>query len=167
MAGNIPEYTKSLVIQAWLTGNTRDSIAVEHNISAGTVSNIIQEWRIKIGYNDADSLRDLGIGIKKAEISPQHCVSGLRILNLVNQFGMDEEHVQDFLNKIYRECQAQRIHPSDLARLAKVINAFPEIKSIKEIPRHVKERSREKIKLDREIDFLKHEIDNLNREKQS
>ncbi|MGB9168385.1 MAG: hypothetical protein WCB31_05600 [Nitrososphaeraceae archaeon] len=167
MAGNISGYTKSSVIHAWLTGKIRDSIAVEHNISSGTVSNIIREWKIKIGYNDADSPRDLAIGIKKAETSPQHCVSGLRILNLVNQFGMDEEHVQDFLNKIYRECQAQHIHPSDVARLAKVINAFPEIKSIKEIPRHIKERFREKIKLDRQIDFLKHEIENLNRENQS
>ena len=40
---------KSGVIYEWLRGNSRDKIAEIYNISAGGVTNIINEWRNNIG----------------------------------------------------------------------------------------------------------------------
>ena len=65
-----PEHIKSAVIDAWLRGKIRDNIALEFNISTGSVSNIIEQWQNMIGVYDANNLRDLGVALKKAKITP-------------------------------------------------------------------------------------------------
>jgi len=82
----------------------------------------------------------------------------------MNKLGIDEDHLCDFLNKLYRGCKDQGVQPYQVAKLIKEIKAFPEINSIKEIPGYIKERSREKRKLDMEIYFAKRDLENLNRE---
>ncbi|HZL23563.1 MAG TPA: hypothetical protein VFC05_09570, partial [Nitrososphaeraceae archaeon] len=63
----IAQHIKSEVIDTWLMGkNTRDEIAAEFNISTGSVSNIIKEWQNLIGVFEANSLRKLGLALKKA-----------------------------------------------------------------------------------------------------
>jgi len=167
MSIKISEYTKSLVIQAWLMGKSRQTIASEFYISTGTVSNIIEQWRNVIGSYDAASLRELALRLKKAGTSPVQCLDGLRILNLINQLGIDEDHLCNFLNKLYIGCIDQGVQPDGVTSLVKVINAFPDINSIKEIPGYIKERSREKRKLDTEIYYARLELDNLKSEKQT
>ena len=98
-----PEHIKSAVIHAWISGKTRDKIASEYNISTDSVSNIIDQWKNRIGVFDANSLRELGLALKKAGITPIQCVDGLRITNINNQLGIDEDHLFDFLKKLYNE----------------------------------------------------------------
>jgi hypothetical protein len=92
----IPEHIKSAVIDAWLRGKTRDKIASEYNISTGSVSNIIEQWQNMIGVYDANNLRELGLGLKKAKITPVQCADGLRITKIINKLGIDEAHLFDF-----------------------------------------------------------------------
>jgi hypothetical protein len=40
---HVAEHIKSAVIDAWISGNTRDNIASQFNISTGSVSNIKAE----------------------------------------------------------------------------------------------------------------------------
>ena len=88
----IAEHIKSAVIDAWVMGEkTRDKIAAEFNISTGSVSNIIKEWKNRIGVFEANSLRKLGLALKKAGITPVQCVDGLRILNIIRQLGIDDD----------------------------------------------------------------------------
>jgi DNA-directed RNA polymerase specialized sigma24 family protein len=61
----LPEHVKSSVIQQWLQGKTRDSIAIDTGLSAGAVTNIINEWRKGLGYPLADELRELATTLKK------------------------------------------------------------------------------------------------------
>ncbi|HYZ95857.1 MAG TPA: hypothetical protein VE524_04515, partial [Nitrososphaeraceae archaeon] len=72
----------------------------------------------------------------------------------------------DFLNKLYNEYKEQRLPPDGLARLFKVINAYPGINSLNELPNKIKKREREKIKLDAEIYYKKLEIQKLDHEKE-
>ena len=145
---------------------TRDNIASEFSISTGSVSNIIEQWQNRIGVFEANNLRELGLALKKAGISPVQCVDGLRITNIIKHLGIDEEHFSDFLNKLYNGSKEQRLLPGDLARLVKVINAYPEINSLIQIPKSIKKRQQEKIKLDAEIYYRKREIEKLNHEKE-
>ena len=160
----IPEHIKSGIIAAWLMGKTRDNIAPEFNISTGSVSNIIEQWENRIGVYDANSLRELGLALKKAVITPLQCVDGLRITNIINQLGIDKNHLFDFVNKLYNESKIQRLEPVNIARLVKVINAFPDINSLNDIPKYIHKRRQEKIKLDKDINFKKHEIEKLDQE---
>ena len=160
------EHIKSAIIDAWLMGKTRDNIASEFNISTGSVSNTIEQWQNRIGVFDANNLRELGLALKKAGMSPLQCADGLRISNLIKQLGIDEEHLHDFLNKLYNGCKEQRLLPGDLPRLIEFVNAFPEINSLNDIPKYIKKRRQEKIKLDAEIYYRKHEIKKLDHEKE-
>ncbi len=160
------EHIKSAIIDSWMMGKTRDKIALEFNISTGSVSNIIQQWQNKIGLFDANDLRELGVALKKAGISPLQCVDGLRINNILNQLYIDEDHLNYFLNKLYNESKEQRLLPADIARLAKVINDYPDISSLNDLPTYINKRRQERIKLDRDIYYRKIEIQKLDHEKE-
>ena len=162
----IPEYIKSAVIDAWLMGGkTWDEIAEEFNISTGSVSNIIKEWQNRIGVFEANSLRKLGLALKKAGITPVQCVDGLRITNIIRQLGIDDDHLIDFLKKLYNESKEQRLLPADLARLVKVINAYSEeINSLNDIPKNIAKRRQEKTILDADIFYRKRKIEKLDQE---
>jgi hypothetical protein len=164
----IPEHIKSAVIDAWLMGGkTRDEIASEFNISTGSVSNIKQEWQNRIGVFEAKNLRELGLALKKAGITPIQCVEGLRITNIIKQLGIDDDHLFDFLNKLYNESKEQRSLPADIIRLVKFINAYPEeINSLNDIPKNIEKRRQEKTKLDADIFYKKLEIQKLDHEKE-
>ena len=56
---------KLAVIDDWLNGESRNRIAIKRNMGSGTVYNIIQEWRIGIGIEKADKLRDLALKLKQ------------------------------------------------------------------------------------------------------
>jgi methyl-accepting chemotaxis protein len=58
------------------------------------------------------------------------------------------------------------LSPADLARLVKVINAYPGINSLNELPNKIKKRQQEKIKLDADIYYKKLEIQKLDNEKE-
>ena len=70
----------------------------------------------------------------------------------------------DFLKKLFNESKEQRLVPADIAGLVKIINAFPEINSLKEIPKYINRKRQEKIKLDSDIYYRNREIEKLNQE---
>jgi type IV secretory pathway TrbD component len=58
MPTKLPNITKSLVIQQWLEGKSRDVIAAENGLSAGALINLVNEWKQALGLGAADELRD-------------------------------------------------------------------------------------------------------------
>jgi hypothetical protein len=65
MPGAIDTQTKKQVIKQWLSGDSRDRIAVDNDIGAGTVSNIINEWKKGFEDSDFESIRELAVFSKK------------------------------------------------------------------------------------------------------
>jgi hypothetical protein len=79
MPSRIPDSMKSLVIQQWLRGARRDTIAVDNGISAGAVTSIVNEWRATIESAKADELRELGTSLRRVGITPGQCAHGFRV----------------------------------------------------------------------------------------
>jgi hypothetical protein len=52
----ISESMRNMVIKEWLKGNHRDKIAVQTGLSGGTVSNIIREWRDRLGNYEIEEM---------------------------------------------------------------------------------------------------------------
>ena len=52
---------KLAVIRGWLDGETRENIAINHNIGSGTVYNIVYEWSNKFGIEKTNVLREIAI----------------------------------------------------------------------------------------------------------
>ena len=68
----LPDNLKSLVIQQWLKGVQRDKIAGDNGLSAGAVTNIVNEWRDALGFS-ADELRELAVTLRKIGITAAQC----------------------------------------------------------------------------------------------
>ena len=49
MPSKLPDSFKSLVIQKWLSGTQRDRIGAENGLSAGAVTNLVNEWSRGLG----------------------------------------------------------------------------------------------------------------------
>jgi hypothetical protein len=65
------------VIQQWLTGRSRNDIAVENGLSSGAVTNIVNEWRLGFGLAAADQLRELAVTLKKVGVNAAQCALDL------------------------------------------------------------------------------------------
>jgi hypothetical protein len=83
--------TKTLVIQGYLNGKTRDSISKEIGISTGGVSNTIREWKREIRAPDIKTLRNFAITVKKSGLSIQQCAQGHRMMQLMKGLGIDDD----------------------------------------------------------------------------
>jgi len=55
------EQTRGNVVREWILGFSRDTIAAENNIGAGTVSSIIANYKIGLEELDFDSIRQLAV----------------------------------------------------------------------------------------------------------
>lgn len=94
MSLKIPPDTRDQVIRNWLAGEPRDKIASDSELAAGTVSNIVGEWRHELGYPTADALRQLAIDLKRLGITTTECAVGFRTVNTIKKLGLvaaDEE----------------------------------------------------------------------------
>ena len=68
----IEETIKRRVVQLWLSGEARDKIAADNNIGAGTVSAVIDDFKLGLDNLDFDSFRELMVEAKKRTITPIH-----------------------------------------------------------------------------------------------
>jgi hypothetical protein len=73
MPAPIPEAIKSKVIELWLLGYSRDSMASANNISTGAVSNIVKEWEDKLGRDVMRGLREIGVLVERGSFSSSMC----------------------------------------------------------------------------------------------
>ena len=89
MPAKLPDNFKSLVIQGWLNGTQRDKIARDNGLSAGAVTNIVDEWRLALGFSPGKpELRELAVTLKKIGITPAQCAGGFRVAMMMNRLGV-------------------------------------------------------------------------------
>ena len=135
MPAPIPEAIKSKVIELWVLGHSRDSIVSANNISMGGVTNIVKEWEDKLGRDVMRGSREIGVLLKKEDLTPAQCAIGFRIMKVFAGQGVDGEAAEHFVSDIYRECNRLGItlnyiitHIEDLIKFSKEENIrLPEI----------------------------------------
>ena len=74
------------MIQGYLNGKTRDQIALDAGISAGSASSIINDWKEGIGIPDIERVRDFSIKVRKSGMSINQCAQGFRMLQLLESW---------------------------------------------------------------------------------
>ena len=75
----LPNDLKSLVIQEWLKGVQRDKIAGDSGLSAGAVTNIVNEWRDALGFSAADEFEGAGCYFKENWYNRTQCALVLEL----------------------------------------------------------------------------------------
>jgi predicted nucleic acid-binding Zn-ribbon protein len=171
MSSKLPDHTKSLVIQQWLEGIQRDLIAANNGVSAGAVTNVVNEWRRGLGSAITDDLRELGVTFRKVGITPAQCALGFRIAMMIAKLGVKkEDDLELFILHVYNNCIDLGISPDNVASHIKDLlefskntnnNAVP----LSQISDFIQQKTNEKKKLEQEIQTLKDEIKTLNEEK--
>jgi len=84
----IDAHIKKQVINQWLSGDSRDRIAADNGIGAGTVSNIINELKKGVENSDYDSVRELAVSLKKRGIGLNELACSVRLDNYIQKWAL-------------------------------------------------------------------------------
>ena len=156
---------KSGVVYEWLAGTPRDKIAEIYNISKGGVTNIINEWRIRIGGYIADNLRELSLSLKKAKLTPLQCSMGFRVAKIMQRLGITEEQFESFMADIYNRCQRLEVGPDQIENYLKEIIKLSKIVFPSEIPNYLQTQKKDIENLQEKNETLQQEISASNIQK--
>jgi transcriptional regulator with XRE-family HTH domain len=106
MGARIPRSIREQVIKQWLEGISRDRIAKDNGIGAGTVSSIIKDSMQEI--TDIDLLRAVALIVKRHELNLPLLASSIRLKKKMDKMGLSEEEV-DSLENIDTYCFKRRL----------------------------------------------------------
>ncbi len=148
MPASIDETIKRKVIQQWITGESRDKIAAENNIGAGTVSSIIANYKAGLETSDFDSIRQLALEMRKQGLKWSDLGSHFRLSNFIKS-GASEEKVESFITNV-SSCD---VPPGKMIELVYQLNEISKMESIPldEVPGYIKEKLQEKQRIDEEV----------------
>jgi cell division protein FtsB len=167
MPSKLPDNLRSLVIQQWLAGTQRDKIAGDSGLSAGAVTNIVNEWRLALGFTAADGLRELAVTLKKIGISAAQCAVGFRVAIMMNRLGVREDNFESFMYDIYKRCNNLGLTPESIASYLANLIEFSKTVPLSQISEYIQQKADEKKKLEDEIQKLKDQVKILKDEKSS
>jgi hypothetical protein len=156
---------KLAVIDDWLNGESRNQIAIKRILGSGTVYNIIQEWRLGIGIEKADKLRDLALKLNKTGLTVNECAIGLRMLMIFKKYGIkeddDQEQLINFLQEIYIKCQEVEFKPQQVFDYISDILNFSSGIAISQIPQYMKKKIEQKKVIENVVQKLFKKINEL------
>jgi hypothetical protein len=149
MPAAIDNFVKTNVIKHWLDGDTRDKIASNNQIGAGTVTGIINEWKKGVEALEYESVRELSISCKKQGINLGTLASSVRLNNYVQRLGANLEQIEAFI--------ANLANSPEPKKLFDVANQIAQISMSESIPLdvladHIKRQQYEKQRLEKEIE---------------
>ena len=148
MPAAIDTRIKRQVINQWLAGDSRDRIAADNQIGAGTVSNIINEWKKGVEVSDYDSLRELTVSLKKQGIGLNDLARSVRLSNYIKNLGTTDDQIESFVANL-----ADSPEPEKPIKVANQVAELSKSESIplEDLENHVKHKEEEKQRLEEGI----------------
>jgi hypothetical protein len=120
MGGRVPLTIRRQVIEQWLNGHSRDQIAKDNDIGAGTVTAIVkqcsQEKREQY-FDDADFefdlIRELAVMLKREGLAVNSFASSIRLQKKLEQNHLNEDQVDSFFENADLHCFKRGLKPED------------------------------------------------------
>jgi predicted nucleic acid-binding Zn-ribbon protein len=165
MPAKLPANIKSLVIQEWLKGGQRDKIAGDNGLSAGSVTNFVNEWRSALGFSSADDLRELAVTLRKIGITAAQCAAGFRVAMMMNRLGVIENNYESFMIHVYKRGNNLGLTPESIASYLTDLIEFSKTIPFSQMSEFIQQKAEEKKTLEQEIERLNEQIKKLNEEK--
>src|SRR6478672_13499505 len=104
MPASINEQTRKQVVQQWISGDTRDKIAIHNDIGEGTVSGIVNDWKKGLEDSEYESVRELAVHSKKQGLALSDLASRFRLYNFIKKSGVNEDQIESFINNCTISC---------------------------------------------------------------
>jgi hypothetical protein len=139
----IDDQVRSQVIKEWLSGNTRNEIASKNKIGAGTVSNIINDWKKGLDNSEYESIRELAVFSKKEAMTLSDMAENVRLNNYIRKSGADSQQIESFVANIANSHEPQK--------LIDTANQIAQISTSESIP------------LDRIVDYISQQMEKKQR----
>ena len=119
-------------------------LAADNNIGAGTVTNIINEWKKGIEDSDYDSLRELTMSLKKQGIDLNDLACSVRLNNYISKLGANEVDIESFI--VNCKNGANSLPPEKVIDFTNQLFDISNSESIPpaEVPAYVKQKIEEK-----------------------
>ena len=151
MPAAIDSQVKKHVINQWLSGDSRDRIAADNDIGAGTVTNIINEWKKGVEDSDYDSLRELTMSLKRQGIGLNESACSVRLNNYISKLGANEVDIESFIVNCMNG--ANSLPPEKVINLTNQLFDIAKSGSIPpaEVPVFTKQKLEEKNRLEEQI----------------
>ena len=111
----IPHTLKSKILAQWLSGLSRDEIALANHTRQGSVSVILKELRTELP--DLDLMRELAVKLKKENLTVLDLSHALRIHNRLNKLNISLELAESIFEKIHNYYLVNRIEVKDFLEL--------------------------------------------------
>jgi hypothetical protein len=97
MPAAIESEIRKQVVRQWLSGDTRAKIAEDNGIGAGTVTNVVNDWKGGLDYSEYESVRELATYFKKQGLSLYELANRTRLCDYIKKLGADEEQIESFI----------------------------------------------------------------------
>jgi hypothetical protein len=145
----IDEIIKRRVVQEWLSGEARDKTAIDNNIGEGTVSSIINYFKIGLDNSEFDSTRELALQAKKQGLNLSDIASNFRLHNFIRKLGASEDQIESFIANV----SSSDIPPEKVVEYVNQLFAVSREQSIPpdQVPNYIKQKLEEKQKIDEHI----------------
>src|ERR1051325_4725777 len=97
MPAAINEQIRKQVIHQWVSGDSRDKIAIDNSIGEGTVSGIVNEWKRGFEGSEYESVRELAVQSKKQGLDLSDLASHFRLYNFIKKSAANEDRIESFI----------------------------------------------------------------------
>jgi hypothetical protein len=137
------------VIRQWILGFSRDTIAEQNNIGAGTVSSIVANYKVSLEELDFDSTRQLAIEARQHGLNLSDLASHFRLYNYFIKSGAAEDKIESFIDDI----NSSHLPPDKVVALVNQVFAVSseQLIPLDQVPNYIKEKLEEKQKIDDQI----------------
>jgi hypothetical protein len=155
MGAKIPKLIREQVIKQWLQGMSRDEIAKDNDIGAGTVSAIIKDAKQDIA--DIDLLREVAILLKKEELDLDVFGSSIRLKKKMDEMGINEDQIETLIENVNIHCFKRGLSAEELVNTINKVSALSENigMPLDQLPDYITQQELELVKLRDETEDAK------------
>ena len=147
----LDESVKDQVRKLWFSGETRKNIAAECQIGAGSVTNIVDEWKKGLEESDLEWIRELAVQLKKEGTTFAEFASIYRRHNYIKKLGATDDQIESSIANLLDSTKSV---PQE--KIADLINQLYDLSKSESIPptqapAYINQKIEEKKRLEEEI----------------
>ncbi|MDF2783263.1 MAG: hypothetical protein K0S89_655 [Nitrososphaeraceae archaeon] len=143
MTQKIPPEIRGQVLTLWLQAFSRDDIAKDLGIGAGTVSEIIKSY--KKHDPESELAREFVLALKGQGSNINQFASSVRLQRLLERVGLVGEQIESFVRDAARYCFLKEMDVKKFIELAHEVSSLAEKSGIdlQKLPEQIQEKERE------------------------
>ena len=151
----VPKSIKQRVNKQWLLGMSRDEIAKDNDIGAGTVTAIIKDAKQEIP--DIDLLREVALVLKKYDLDLSVFAHSIRLKNKLDEMGLNEDQVETLIENINIYCFKRGLTGEEFLNIVNNVCALLDNLEmpLDELPNHIMQQELELEQVRGETDDIK------------